>query len=215
MDKHKDDLYYAKRLIKSIEIAIKYLQFKSIDDVLNDGFLQDALKNRFTKIAEDASKLSSSFKKTLSEIPWPAISSIRNRICHDYDVVDAPVLFNTVKRNFPYILDKILSQFKTYIVILSDNNFATLSSSSNKIFISDNIKNKYINSDEFIIFFNINSKERFICEVINKRTFSSMDEFLTYYQTSYSKFSKNSLINADLFSNKQVDGLIAIEVRVY
>ena len=126
-----------------------------------------------------------------------------------------PILFNTVKRNFPYILDKILSQFKTYIVILSDNNFATLSSSSNKIFISDNIKNKYINSDEFIIFCNINSKERFICEVINKRTFSSMDEFLTYYRTSYSKFSKNSLINADLFSNKQVDGLIAIEVRVY
>ena len=69
MDKHKDDLYYAKRLIKSIEIAIKYLQFKSIDDVLNDGFLQDALENRFTKIAEDASKLSSSFKKTLSEFP--------------------------------------------------------------------------------------------------------------------------------------------------
>ena len=56
MDNTKDDYYYVKRLLKSIEVATRYLRDKSMDDFINDGFLCDAIENRFTKIAEDIQK---------------------------------------------------------------------------------------------------------------------------------------------------------------
>ena len=87
MDNAKNDTYYAKRILKNIEVLSRYLKDKSQDDLLSDGFLCDAIENRFTKLSEDASKLSSTFKESLKTIPWTAIYSIRNRICHDYDVV--------------------------------------------------------------------------------------------------------------------------------
>lgn len=58
MDNVKDDFYYVKRLLKNIEVTSRYLEDKSMDDLINDGFLCDAIENRFTKIAEDAKKLS-------------------------------------------------------------------------------------------------------------------------------------------------------------
>ena len=68
MDNIKNDFYYVKRLLRSIEITSRYLKDKSMDDLINDGFLCDAIENRFTKIAEDASNLSKDFKKNLLEV---------------------------------------------------------------------------------------------------------------------------------------------------
>ena len=87
--------------LKSLDVISRYLKNKSMDDLINDGFLCDAIENRFTKIAEDASKLSKEFKNNLSTIPWDGIASIRNRVCHDYGVVDFSVLYKTIKVNFP------------------------------------------------------------------------------------------------------------------
>ena len=110
MDNVKNDIYFAKRILKNIEVLSHYLKDKSQDDLLNDGFLCDAIENRFTKLSEDASKLSNPFKESLPTIPWTAIYSIRNRICHDYDVVDAPTLYKTVKISFPKFRDDLLSK---------------------------------------------------------------------------------------------------------
>ena len=101
MDNVKDDFYYVKRLLKSIEVTSRYLEGKSMDDLNNDGYLCDAIENRFTKIAEDAKKLSDDYKKSIKSIPWDGIYSIRNRVCHDYDVVDYAILYKTIKVNFP------------------------------------------------------------------------------------------------------------------
>lgn len=49
MDNVKNDFYYVKRLLRSIEITSRYLKDKSMDDLINDGFLCDAIENRFTK----------------------------------------------------------------------------------------------------------------------------------------------------------------------
>ena len=54
MDNVKDNFYYVKRLLKSIEVTSRYLEDKSMDNLINDGYLCDAIENRFTKIAEDA-----------------------------------------------------------------------------------------------------------------------------------------------------------------
>lgn len=40
MDNVKDDIYFAKRILKNIEILSRYLKDKSQDDLLNDGFFK-------------------------------------------------------------------------------------------------------------------------------------------------------------------------------
>lgn len=44
MDKVKDDAYYAKRILKNIEVLTRYLAGKSQDDLLSDGYLCDAIR---------------------------------------------------------------------------------------------------------------------------------------------------------------------------
>ena len=61
----------------------------------------DAIENRFVKISQDASKLSIEFKENHPSIPWKAITSIRNRIAHDYGIVDYEILYSTVIKDFP------------------------------------------------------------------------------------------------------------------
>ena len=126
MDNVKDDTYYAKRVLKNIEVLTRYLTGKSQDDLLNDGYLCDAIENRFTKLSEDASKLSQPFKDSLPVIPWNAIYSIRNRICHDYDVVDAPTLYKTVKVNFPVFRQTILAKLPHHKMSLFHESFQAI-----------------------------------------------------------------------------------------
>ena len=46
MDNVKNDFYYVKRLLKSIEVTSRYLEGRSMDDLNNDGYLCDAIENR-------------------------------------------------------------------------------------------------------------------------------------------------------------------------
>ena len=39
MDNIKDDIYYVKRILRSVEVLTRYLNGKSLDDLLADGFL--------------------------------------------------------------------------------------------------------------------------------------------------------------------------------
>ena len=65
MDNVKNDYYYVKRILRSVETLTRYLDGKSLDDLLFDGFLRDAIENRFTKIAEDTSHLT---KELITEV---------------------------------------------------------------------------------------------------------------------------------------------------
>lgn len=133
MDNIKNDFYYVKRLLRSIEITSRYLKDKSMDDLINDGFLCDAIENRFTKIAEDASNLSKDFKKKLSSIPWDGIASIRNRVCHDYDVVDFAILYKTIKVNFPSFKKNLLEVASVHKMILYPDAFELIENGSKKV----------------------------------------------------------------------------------
>ena len=123
MDNIKNDNYYTKRILKSVETLTRYLKDKSLDDVLEDGFLRDAIENRFTKIVEDTSHLTKEFKVIHSEIPWGAITKIRNTVCHDYDVVDASSLFRTVKTDFPVFRKNLLNTIKCHYMSLYPDSF--------------------------------------------------------------------------------------------
>ena len=177
MDNIKNDFYYVKRLLKSIEITSRYLEGKSIDDLNNDGFLCDAIENRFTKIAEDASNLSKDFKKKLSSIPWGAISSIRNRVCHDYDVVDFAILYKTIKVNFPSFRRNLLDNVNPHKMNLYPKAFESIVYGSKKVEMRLNDeKRQKIKIGDLIVFTNIESKKEAIVEVLDLKRFETFND---------------------------------------
>ena len=133
MENTKNDFYYVKRILKSIETVTRYLKSKSMDDLLNDGFLCDAIENRFTKIAEDSANLTKGFKETNSSIPWTAIATIRNKVCHNYDVVDAATLYKTIKINFPEFRKALLDTTSASLMNLCPRPFSLIESKQKTI----------------------------------------------------------------------------------
>ncbi len=62
---------------------------------------------RIIQIAENNSRLSEGFKKKNDEIPWVAIKGMRNKIVHDYGILNMEIVYDTVTRWIPEMLDKL------------------------------------------------------------------------------------------------------------
>jgi uncharacterized protein with HEPN domain len=222
MDNVKNDFYYVKRLLRSIEITSRYLKDKSMDDLINDGFLCDAIENRFTKIAEDASNLSKDFKNKLSSIPWDGIASIRNRVCHDYDVVDFAILYKTIKVNFPSFRKSLLEVVTVHKMNLYQDAFELIENGSKKVEMRLNDeKRQKVTIGDLIIFTNTKTKEEIIVEVIDLKTFKSFNELYSSYEKTVIGYKKDEVANPndmlDYYSQEQIEkyGALAIEIKLY
>ena len=222
MDNVKNDFYYVKRLLRSIEITSRYLKDKSMDDLINDGFLCDAIENRFTKIAEDASNLSKDFKKNLSSIPWDGIASIRNRVCHDYDVVDFAILYKTIKVNFPSFKKNLLKVATVHKMNLYPDAFELIKNGSKKVEMRLNDeKRQKLTIGDLVIFTNTKTKEEIIVEVIDLKSFKSFKELYSSYKKTANGYKEDEVANPndmlDYYSQEQIDkyGALAIEIKLY
>lgn len=222
MDNIKNDFYYVKRILKSIEVASRYLENKSMDDLINDGFLCDAIENRFTKIAEDASNLSIEFKKDLSSIPWNAISSIRNRVCHNYDVVDFPILYKTVKVNFPSFEKDLLEVAVAHRMSLYPSAFELIDNGIKKVEMRLNDeKRQKLAVGDLIIFTNTETRKEILTEITGLKSFKTFDELYSSYEKTVIGYKKNEVANPkdmlNYYSKEQIIkyGVLAIEIKLY
>ena len=66
---------------------------------------------RLIEIIGEANRVAKTRQKQLSQIPWPQIIGMRNRLIHGYDVVDLDIVWQTVTEEVPpliTILEKIV-----------------------------------------------------------------------------------------------------------
>lgn len=66
-----------------------------------------AVEHPIMVIGEAAKRLSPQLRNDMSEIPWSAIARMRDRLIHGYDTVDLPVVWDTIRRNIPSLLQAI------------------------------------------------------------------------------------------------------------
>ena len=222
MDNIKNDIYYAKRILKNIEVLSRYLKDKSQDDLLNDGFLCDAIENRFTKLSEDASKLSPQFKGSLPSIPWTAIYSIRNRICHDYDVVDAPTLYKTVKISFPKFRKDLLGALPCHQMTLYREPFLAITERHKTIEMRLNDeKRRKLKLGDLIEFANKDTDEKAIVEIDELQAFPSFDELYASYPKQAIGYRDNEKADPkdmlEYYEEEDIEkwGALAIGIKLY
>ena len=222
MDNVKNDFYYIKRLLKSIEVTSRYLEGKSMDDLINDGYLCDAIENRFTKIAEDAKKLSDDYKKSIKSIPWDGIYSIRNRVCHDYDVVDYAILYKTIKVNFSQFKQALLSSITTCQMNLYPDPFGLIKAGSKTVEMRlFDEKRRKLSVGGLIVFTNTKTKEELIVEIVDLKQFDSFESLYVNYKKTDLGYKDDELAKPEdmlaYYSTKEIKkyGVVAIELKAY
>ena len=222
MDNVKDDFYYVKRLLKSIEVTSRYLEGKSMDDLINDGYLCDAIENRFTKIAEDAKKISDDYKKSIKSIPWDGIYSIRNRVCHDYDVVDYAILYKTIKVNFPQFKQTLLSSITTCQMNLYPEPFDLIKAGSKTVEMRlFDEKRRKLSVGGLIVFAKTKSKEELIAEIVELKQFDSFESLYVDYKKTDLGYKDDELAKPEdmlaYYSTEEIKkyGVVAIELKAY
>jgi uncharacterized protein with HEPN domain len=83
----RDDTYLVD-ILESVKIALGYTVGKTVDDFSADMQCQDAVVRRIEIIGEAARRVSEETRARYPQIPWREMTSMRNLVIHEYDVVD-------------------------------------------------------------------------------------------------------------------------------
>ena len=100
----KDNLVYILTMLEAIEkIFIYSNEFNSAHDFFkaNDQLNYNGSNNLLLVIGEESKKLDINLKSEFTEIPWPLIAQLRNRLAHDYRGLDPEVIFNIIQGYLP------------------------------------------------------------------------------------------------------------------
>jgi len=109
----KDDRIRLRHMLDAGRKAVSFAVGRSRLDLDDDAMFTFALMKAIEIIGEAAAKISGSSKEQLREIPWPLIVGMRNRLIHAYDDINLDLLWQTVTRNLPpliEVLEKIVER---------------------------------------------------------------------------------------------------------
>ena len=107
MDNPKNDRYYLDRLLNDLHTIIRHMAGVTEETFSADEVLQDAMMFRLIQVSENAQKLSPEYKALRPQIPWRDVYGLRNRIVHDYGAVDLRVVYLTLAKDIPNLIDII------------------------------------------------------------------------------------------------------------
>ena len=105
MNNVKSDEYYVSRIFDDLTFIIRYMQDTDAMTFSGNELLQDSMMFRLIQISENARKLSDWYREEHSVIPWTAIVGLRNRIVHDYGNVVLDIVYDTLKKDIPDLMN--------------------------------------------------------------------------------------------------------------
>ncbi|MBI1337893.1 MAG: DUF86 domain-containing protein [Phycisphaera sp.] len=93
----------------SARLAVGYLSNISQEQFLHDTRCQDAVVRRIEVMGEAAKRVSAETQKRYPDLPWREMASMRNRVIHGYDTIDLEVVWDSVRRDLPALIQRLES----------------------------------------------------------------------------------------------------------
>lgn len=107
MDNKKDNKYYVNKIIADLSFIIEHTVDITKEELEENEILADSVMFRLIQVSENSDKLTEDFKAYHATIPWRAMKGMRNRIVHEYGNVDLGMVYDTVKRDIPQLLNEL------------------------------------------------------------------------------------------------------------
>ena len=102
------DLIRLKHILMAIEDIENYTKGVELDDFSANSMMFNASLRQLEIIGEASNRLSESFIKNNSDIPWARIVGLRNLLIHQYFGVDDIAIWNIIQGNLPELKQKLL-----------------------------------------------------------------------------------------------------------
>ena len=101
------DKAHLRDIVESFELAIRYLDGRSRDELAADTRSLDAIIRRIEIAGDAAKRLSDPFRAGNPQGPWRDMAGMRDRVIHGYDRVDVERVFGTVAVRMPQLLPEL------------------------------------------------------------------------------------------------------------
>lgn len=101
------DRVYFLDILEAARLALSYMQGVSKESFLGDTQIQDAVIRRLEIIGEASRRISPQTKNTNPGIPWNEMIGMRNMMIHDYDDVDLEIVWDTIQRDLPRLIESL------------------------------------------------------------------------------------------------------------
>ena len=98
---------YITDILESAKKIKKYIKDMTLADFKRDDRTLDAVIRNLEVIGEAAYNLPKEFKKKYPEIPWQAVSDMRNKLVHEYFGADSEIIWKTINEDLPVLAKKI------------------------------------------------------------------------------------------------------------
>lgn len=106
---HRD---YFHDILDSINDIISFTEGMSFEIFKIDKKTQYAVIRCIEIIGEATQKIPGSIRDKYPSVPWQKMSGMRNKLIHEYFGIDIQILWETVKKDIPYLkplVDKIIT----------------------------------------------------------------------------------------------------------
>ena len=87
--------------------AVAMVEGQTRDDLNSDEKLRLALTHLVELVGEAASQVPADIRAQYPEIPWPQVIGTRHRLIHGYDFVDYDILWDTITRSLPGLIESL------------------------------------------------------------------------------------------------------------
>ncbi len=101
------DLGRLQDMLDAARTVREYLADRTLEQLVGDPILRDAVERRVEIIGEAASRMSPAFRERHPQIPWRQIIATRNILAHNYARINYTILHRIVATHVPEMIARI------------------------------------------------------------------------------------------------------------
>ena len=103
----REDIVRLQHMLDAATEIRQYVQSSTREDLNSDRKLVHSLVRLLEIIGEAATQVSEKVRNDASEIPWPVLVGMRNRLIHAYFSINPDVVWSTSTEDIPLLITNL------------------------------------------------------------------------------------------------------------